>query len=368
MVRSRLLLVVLVVIPSLDAPARAAEIYTFAGTGVPGFSGDGGHADQAQLNNPFGVVTGPDGALYVCDTGNHRIRRIDRDRVITTVAGTGRAGYAGDGGPATGADLNEPYEVRFDPHGHMYFVEMRNHVVRKVEWRTGRISTVAGTGKPGFAGDGGHGVHAQFSQPHALQFDPRGRMLYVCDIGNHRLRTVDVTNTFVATAAGDGTKRLAPDGARLAPTTPLNGPRALDFDADANLWLALREGNAVYRVDTKNRTVHHAAGTGKQGFTGNGGPARLATLSGPKGVAVGPGGNVYLADTESHSVRMIDVKKGTLELIAGTGEKGDGPDGDPLKCRLARPHGVFIAHDGSVYIGDSENHRVRVIVVEGNRR
>jgi len=125
--------------------------------------------------------------------------------------------------------------------------------------------------------------------------------------------------------------------------------------------LALREGNAVYKMDLKRGKLHHVAGTGAQGFSGNGGPAKLATLSGPKGLSVGPNGNIYLTDTESHSLRMIDIRKQTLELIAGTGDRGDGPEGDPRSCKMSRPHGVFVASDGSIYVGDSEAHRVRVI-------
>ena len=127
------------------------------------------------------------------------------------------------------------------------------------------------------------------------------------------------------------------------------------------MWLALREGNAVFKIDMKNGTFHHVAGTGKQGFTGNGGPAIQATLSGPKGISVGPDGNIYMADTESHSIRVIDVLKKSLLLVAGTGERGDGPEGDPLFCKMSRPHGVFVDKDGAIYVGDSEAHRVRVI-------
>ena len=127
------------------------------------------------------------------------------------------------------------------------------------------------------------------------------------------------------------------------------------------MWLALREGNAIYRLDLKTGTIHHVAGTGQKGFAGNGGPAEPATLSGPKGISVAPDGNVYFADTESHSIRMIDLHKGTIALVAGTGERGDGPEGDPPKCRLSRPHGIFVDADGTIFIGDSENHRVRVI-------
>ena len=135
---------------------------------------------------------------------------------------------------------------------------------------------------------------------------------------------------------------------------------ALDFDGEHSLYLALREGNAVYRIDLQTRTVHHLAGTGDKGYTGDGGDARVATLSGPKGIALGPGGDVYLADTESHTIRVIRATTGIIETLVGNGQKRDGPDGNHLRCRLARPHGVFVDQAGTIYIGDSENHRVRV--------
>lgn len=335
------------------------HIETFAGTGQKGWSGDGGPAAKAQLNDPFGLIRGPDGALYVCDTDNHRIRRIAPDGTISTVAGSGKRGYAGDGGPALLAELNEPYEVRFGPADDTLFVEMRNHVVRRVDGQTGVISTLAGTGAGGFSGDGGPATRAQFNQPHSLRLDGDGNV-FVCDIGNNRVRRVDGKTGAVTTFAGTGAKGATPDGAKIE-GTPLNGPRAIEFDRDGNLWLVLREGNAIFKIDIKAGTFRHVAGTGKQGFAGNGGPAKDAALSGPKGVSLGPDGNVYFADTESHSIRMIDVAKGTVELVAGTGERGDGPDGDPLACRLARPHGIFVDTDGSIFVGDSENHRVRVI-------
>ena len=306
------------------------------------------------LNNPFGLTRGPDGALYVCDTGNHCIRRIAEDKPVTTVAGTpGKKGYAGDGGAATEALCFEPYEIRFDREGNMVFVEMQNHLVRKVDAKTGKISTIAGNGKKGFSGDGGPATGATFNRPHSIGFAPDGR-LFICDIGNHRLRVVDPETGIITTIAGTGKKAPTPDGAQISPKLPLNGPRAIDFDKDGDLWLALREGNAVYKLDLDKNTIHHIAGTGKKGFTGNGDPAKKATLSGPKGVSIGPDGNVYLADTESHSVRMIDLKRNTLELVAGDGKKGPGQ-------RFARLHGVFVDHDGSVWVGDSENHRVAVI-------
>lgn len=340
------------------------KISVFAGTGQTGYSGDGGSAIAAQLNQPFGLVRGADGALYFCDTNNHVIRRVDKRGIITTVAGNGTRGYSGDGGSALQAQLNEPYEVRFDKRGNLYFVERMNHVVRRVDLKSGKISTIAGTGQAGFSGDGGVATQAMLNQPHSIQFDQSGD-LYICDILNHRIRLVKMKSGIITTFAGTGEKKPTPDGAKII-GTPLNGPRALDFDQQGNLWLALREGNAVYRFDLKAGIIHHVAGTGRSGFTGNGGPAKEATLSGPKGLSIAPNGNVYLADTESHSIRMIDVRKGTLELIAGTGAKSDAQhsgceSGQSLHCQMARPHGIFVDKDGAVYIGDSETNRILVI-------
>ena len=335
------------------------QVLAFAGTGQPGLAGDGGPAASAQLNNPYGLTRGPDGALYICDMDNHVLRRVARDGTISTVAGNGHRGHSGDGGPALQAELNEPYEIRFDKAGNLFFVEMKNHLVRRVDAHTQILSTVAGNGQPGFSGDGGPAVKAALRQPHSIQFNAHGD-LFICDIGNHRIRKVDMKTGVISTFAGTGGQGATPDGAKIA-DTPLHGPRAIDFDRDGNLWLALREGNAVYKFDLKAGIIHHVAGTGQQGFTGHGGPARAATLSGPKGLSVGPDGNVYLADTESHSLRMIDVRKGTIELIAGKGQRGDGPDGDPLQCKMARPHGVFVDADGAIFVADSEAHRVRMI-------
>jgi streptogramin lyase len=358
--RPWLILPPLLVLFTASVFGAAPTVSTFAGTGTKGNTGDGGPATKAQLNNVFGIVRGSDGALYVCDCMNHQIRKVAADGTISTVAGTGTKGYAGDGGPATKAQLNEPYEVRFDPAENLVFVERANHCVRRVDAKTGIISTVAGTGgKLGFGGDGGLATAALFNQPHSIQLDKEGN-LYICDIVNHRVRRVDAKTGIVTTFAGTGGKEPTPDGAKFA-AAPLRGPRAIDFDRDGNLWLALREGNAVYKLDLKAGTLQHIAGTGKTGFTGNGGPAKAATLSGPKGISIAPDGRVFLADTESHSIRVIDPKTGTIDAVCGTGTKGDGPDGDPGKCQFARPHGIFVDADGSVFIGDSENHRVRVI-------
>jgi streptogramin lyase len=225
--------------------------------------------------------------------------------------------------------------------------------------KTGVITTLAGTGKPGFKGDNGPAKDAQFNQPHSLQFDPAGD-LYICDILNHRIRKIDMKTSTITTYAGTGEKLPTLDNAPLA-TAPLFGPRALDFDPQGNCYLALREGNAIYRIDAKTQTLHHVAGTGKKGNTGNNGPANLATLSGPKAIALAPNGNIYLADTESHTIRMINPTTNIITQVAGTGEKGDGPFTTPLECKLTRPHGLFIDPNGTIYIGDSESHRILML-------
>jgi DNA-binding beta-propeller fold protein YncE len=357
---------ILVVLLLCSSGWASPQITTLAGTGRPGFSGDGGLAIAARVNNPFGVELGPGGHIYFCDTGNHAVRKIDRETgIISTVAGTGGvSGYSGDGRSATQAKLFEPYELRFDRDGNLFVVEMKNHLVRRVDAKTGKISTVAGTGEPGFSGDGGRATSAKLNRPHSIVLDDNGD-LYICDIGNHRIRKIEAKTGTISTYCGSGEKAGPADGDKISPETSLKGPRALAIDADGNFWLALREGNQVVKFDRQAGAIKHIAGTGKQGFTGNGGPAKKATLSGPKGVAIDDRRKlVYLADTESHSVRAIDLSTDppSLHLVAGTGKKGDGDDGDPLKCQMARLHGVGLdPESGEVFVGDSESHRVRVI-------
>ena len=327
-------------------------VSTIIGTGEPGYS-------NVQVNNPYGVVIGPDGGLYFCDLDNQMIRRLDlASGTTTTIAGNGERGYEGDGGLATAAMLNMPHEIQFDTRGDLYIVERDNHVVRKVDMQRGTISTVAGTGVAGFSGDGGQATTAELRAPHSIVFHPDGRLL-ICDIGNHRIRIVDASGV-ITTYAGTGEREPTPDGARLD-DTPLNGPRAMALDPSGNLYLALREGNAIYRIDLTNETIHHVAGTGDQGYTGDGGPADQATLAGPKGLAYAPDGALYIADTENHVIRRINLNTGIISTALGTGERGDGPEPDPRRCRLNRPHGIWIDGDGVLYVGDSEAHRVRIV-------
>ena len=345
-----------------------------AGTGQAGFEGDGGPAREAQLNNPFGVVRGPDDCIWFCEYTGQRIRRIRKDGILETVAGSGKTGFEGDGGSALQASFNQPHEIRFDRKGDLYVVDMQNHVVRKIEMSTGVIRTVVGTGKPGYQGDGGPADRAMLRQPHSIQFGPDGS-LYICDIGNHAIRRVDMQTGVIETFAGTGRAGPTPDAAPLV-GTPLNGPRSIDFDSQGDMWLATREGNQVFRVRMKEGRYEHIAGTGKSGDTGDGGLAKVAELKGPKGIAIDGSGNVWLADTESHKVRRIDAKSGVIETIAGTGQEGDGPvmedqdavgggEGSEIRdaklCRLARLHGIFVDTDGSVWIGDSQAHRIRVL-------
>lgn len=356
----RILFISVIYSSCLCLTASAADVVTIAGTGTAGYVPGNPVAAATPVGEPYGIATGPDGCLYICEIRTHVVRKLDQATGrLTLVAGNGSRGYSGDGGLATQAQLNQPYEVRFDRQGHMYFVEMKNHIVRRVHAKTGVISTVAGNGVAGYSGDGGLATQAQLKAPHSITLDHNGN-LYICDIGNHRIRIVNLDTGIIRTFAGTGEKKMTPDGARLK-GTPLNGPRALDFDGRQSLYLALREGNQVFRVDLKTQTLHHIAGTGRKGFTGNGGPARRATLSGPKGIAVAPGGDIYLADTESHTVRVVRASSGIIETVVGDGQRGDGPDGDPLQCRTARLHGVFVDSSGNVYLGDSENHKVRML-------
>jgi len=339
----------------------AARIRTVLGTGRDA-PGPVGKATASNVGNPFGVEIGPDGALYVTEVTNHRIWRVDRERgEATIVAGSGVKGYRGDGGPARDAQLNEPYELRFDAEGNLYFVEMQNHGVRRIDAKTGIITTVAGTGEAGFTGDGGPAVAARMNQPHSLVLDGKGG-LYIADIGNHRIRRVDLSSGRIESIAGNGERQL-PVAGELARDRPVLGPRAL-FITGRTLWVALREGNSVWRLDLDHGRWQHVAGTGEKGYTGDGVAAERCTFQGPKGLAVDRAGNAWVVDTENQVIRRIDARTGVIETIAGSGpdQRGyAGDDGPPLRAMLNRPHGICVDARGVVYIGDSENHRVREV-------
>lgn len=346
--------------PLACASAETLVVETVAGTGKPGNNGDAGPASEMNIDQPFGVEFGPDGALYICEVGQHRVRRFDlNSRQLTTVAGCGRKGYAGDGGKATEALLNEPYEVRFDPQGNMTFVEMQNHVVRRVDRKTGVISTIAGSGRAGFGGDGAAATTALLRQPHSIAFDRYG-VLYIADIGNHRVRSIDPKTGIIRTIAGNGEKKLPVSGLP-AKAQPILGPRALAIEGQL-LWIALREGNSLWRLDLGSGTIQHMAGNGQRGYSGDGGNPLAAAFNGPKGIAIDGRDQIDILDTENQVARQYDPERAALRTIAGQGPmaRGFAGDGGPaMRAMFDRPHGICTAADGSIYIGDTNNHRVR---------
>lgn len=353
---------------SIFKPQSTPRITTIAGAGVAGSAADGESADTARINNPFGVVIGPDGALHWADFGSNRVLRLDLgNRRITVIAGNGTKGYSGDGGPAKAAQLSAPHEVRFDSRGNIYVAERDSHVVRYIDMKSGAIATAAGTGMRGYNGDGGPANQAQLAQPHSIALDKPDNV-YICDIVNNRVRRIDPKTGIISTFAGTGQAGNTPDEASLD-GTPLTGPRSIEVAPDGTMYLILREGNKVFAIDPARRRLRRLAGTGELGYTGDGGPALSAKfgapgnpLNGPKGVGYSPDEMLYIVDTENHVIRKIDLRTGIISTAAGDGQRGDGPDGDPLQCKLARPHGVFV-QGRLIYIGDSENHRIRLLSV-----
>jgi streptogramin lyase len=347
---------------SLTAADPTATITAVAGTGEKGFSGDGGLATKASLNQPFDVAFDKAGNLYFSDTFNHRIRKVDaKTGIITTVAGTGKKGFGGDGGRATEAMLNEPYGLELDADGNLFIVDRLNYCVRMVDAETTVIRTIAGTGgKLGFTGDGGPATQALLREPNGLCLDGKGR-LYIADVADQRVRVVNLTSGIIGTLAGNGTRLSAGDGGPLKDAT-FAGPRAVALGPDGHLYVVEREGNSVRRIDLKAQRIARFAGTGKRGFTGDGGPAKDATFDGPKEIDIDRDGNVYVVDTENEAIRRIDAKTGIVTTVAGKGRTktpGLGDGGLATAATLGRPHGVAVGPDGAIYIGDTNSHRIR---------
>jgi len=337
-------------------------ISTVAGTGDKGFAGDGGPAAQALLNGPFDVAFDRAGNLYFSDTFNHRIRRIDAaSGVITTVAGNGDAGYGGDGGAATRAALNEPYGIVLDRAGNLYIADRMNRRVRRVDAATGIIATVAGTGAAAYGGDGAPASQAGLVEPNGLALDPAERKLYIADVAGHRVRVVDLATGRIATFAGTGAAEHSGDGGR-ASEAGIFGARAVKVGPDGTVYILERQGSRLRAADLNTGTIATIAGTGARGYSGDGEPALAAVFDAPKEMALDPGGDILIVDTENHAIRRIDHETGIVTNLAG-GRQGGGGDGGPADLAgLDRPHGAVVGPDGAVYIGDTNNHRVRKVV------
>ena len=302
------------VIRRVDAVTGA--ITTIAGNGTAGYSGDGGPATDAQLNGPTHVVFDRTVNLYITDANNNRIRKVNAvTGVITTVAGNGTAGFSGDGGPATGAELNFPDGVGLDSAENLYIGDALNNRVRKLNVSTGIITTVAGNGVAGFAGDGGLATNAELNFPSRPALDTPGN-LYVADYQNNRLRRIDASTNIITTIAGNGTSGYSGDGG-LASIAQLNGPLTVTVDQTGNVYIGDINNERIRVVNTTSNpisllgvtiqpgNIQTAAGNGFAGYSGDGGPATSAQLNFPTGVLIDAQGNLYFADANNSVVRLI---------------------------------------------------------------
>jgi DNA-binding beta-propeller fold protein YncE len=340
-------------------------ITTVVGTGERGFAGDGGPAAQAVLNGPFDIGFDPAGNLYFSDTFNHRIRRVDAHTgIITTVGGTGAAGYSGDGAPAIQAAFNEPYGIAVDRGGNIFLADRHNRCVRRIDGASGIVTTFAGNGSAGFAGDGGTAALAGLIEPNGLAFDPPQRQLFIADVADNRVRVVDLARGTISTFAGTGEAAHTGDGGP-ANQAGVFGARAVKVAADRTVFILERQGSSLRAVDPGTGAITTIAGTGARGYSGDGGPILAAVFDAPKEFTIDPGGDLLIVDTENHAIRRIDVKGGTVDTIAG-GRKGSEGDGGPARqAGLGRPHGIAVGPDGALYIGDTENHRIRKLTRAG---
>jgi DNA-binding beta-propeller fold protein YncE len=302
-----------------------------AGIGEPGYSGDGSSAFAARLNNPFDLAFYPDGSLVFSDTFNHCIRRVDAvSGVISTICGTGMKGFSGDGGPAARAQLNEPYGVVVDRSGRVFFADRLNGRVRVIDNR-GMLRTLAGNGSGQSCGDGGPAAEAGLVEPNGLALSPDQSKLFIADVAGHRVRVVDLAIGTIETFAGTGEARHDGDGGP-ATRAAVFGARAVAFAPDGSLYVMERQGSCIRRI--RDGIIETVAGTGARGYAGDGGNARLAVFNAPKEMAVDPDGNIFVVDTENHAIRRIDAQSWAVTTIASGLARPHGavvaPDGSVL--------------------------------------
>jgi hypothetical protein len=329
--------------------------------GLPGKFGydrDGVPAIEVLLNEPAGIAVTGDGGLFIADAANHRIRRVDRQGLIATVAGLGSPGFGGDGKLAVDALLNQPMDVVADSSNNLYIADYANHVIRRVDAATQLITTVAGiAGSPGYNGDGIHPLEAQLNFPSGLAL-VSDFLLYVADSQNHRVRRIDLVKNIISTVAGVGKPTYAGDGFP-AIRAGINLPLDVAVDSSGAFYIADSANHIVRRVDTAGDIDTFAGVPNTPGYGGDGGPALKATLNTPRGLALGLDGSLYLADAGNAAVRRVDLA-GTIATAAGIGKPGYGGDGGPAAdAQLDAPFGLAVGLHGNLFLADTGNHIVR---------
>lgn len=401
--------------PRVNPSRQSGQIGTVAGAGEPGCAGDGELATEALLNEPKNIAVDTAGNLYIADSENHLIRKVDRQTgVITTIAGVPASGrdatafpdmrsdgfgededpladpvmrpgdaytqksdlsgmvryfggtksadqrFSGDGGPATDATLNFPSAVVVAEDGTVYIADTWNHRIRRIDVRTGIISTIAGTGQARFGGDGGPSESAALNEPVALALDGHGH-LYIADQSNNRVRMIELSSGTITTAAGTGESGYTGDG-KAATESAIAGPSGVAVDQVGNLYIADTFSSRIRKVDRKTGLIETlVGGTGDFQYA-PGQNESSPNLSRPYAIAIHPDGRILITDTDNHLIRVWDPQTHAMSLLAGNGQaKFDGDGGKPECCSLNYPFGVAVTSKGDVYVADTFSHRIRII-------
>ncbi|HEV8132808.1 MAG TPA: IPT/TIG domain-containing protein [Acidobacteriota bacterium] len=342
---------------------RTGIIVTVAGAGQLGFDGDNGSATVASLNSPQGVAVDLFGNLYIADTGNHRVRKVDARRgIITTLAGNGQRGFSGDDGLGSNAALNSPQAVAVDFLGNVYIADTGNHRIRKVEGSTGIITTAAGTGQAGFSGNGGQGPEAALNFPAGVAVDFLGN-LYIADSANNRVRKVSGQTGIITNVAGSSEEAGFFGDAGPAVEASLSTPLGVAADSAGNFYIADTGNNRIRKVEVLTGTINTVAGSGQRAFSGDNGPATMAALAFVQSLTIDAAGDLYIADRDNNRVRRVDARTGSIATVAGIGLLDSGDNGPATAAVLTIPLGQGLAVDfsGNIFFSDTQNNRIRKV-------